>query len=80
MTSTSPAIAPGGVIGQDVDLLTVDLKVSPRELQLMMNALIESDRYMMNKLGEDVPTSTANLRRWDALLDYVKGKALNESA
>jgi hypothetical protein len=40
----------------------------------MMIALVQSDRYMMDHLAEDVPTSTANLRRWDAILDYVKEK------
>jgi hypothetical protein len=75
MTAT-PKIAPGGVHigGDDSDHLTVELKVSPREIKLMMIALVQSDRYMMDHLAEDVPTSTANLRRWDAILDYVKEK------
>lgn len=72
MVSSAPQIAPGGVIGEDYDLLTVEMKVSPRELKLMLSALIESDRYMLNKLDGE----TANLRRWDAILDYVKDKAL----
>jgi hypothetical protein len=74
--TAAPEIAPGGVHigGDDSDHLTVELKVSPREIKLMMIALVQSDRYMMDHLAEDVPTSTANLRRWDAILDYVKEK------
>jgi hypothetical protein len=76
MTRTAPAIAPGGMIGEEVDLLTVDLKVSPRELKLMLDALIESDRYMC----QEGKLQTADLRRWDAILDYVKSSALEFSA
>jgi hypothetical protein len=74
--TATPEIAPGGVHigGDENDHLTVELKVSPREIKLMMIALVQSDRYMMDHLAEDVPTSTANLRRWDAILDYVKEK------
>jgi hypothetical protein len=71
-------IAPGGVIGDEGDLMTVELKVTPREIKLLMIALNSADRYMMDFLAKDVPTSTANLRRWDAVLDYVKDKALAE--
>jgi hypothetical protein len=78
--TAAPEIAPGGVMGDENDLLTVELKLSPREIKLMMIAIISADRYMMDYLAEDVPTSTANLRRWDAILDYVKDKALAEGA
>lgn len=71
-------IAPGGVIGDEGDLMTVELKVTPREIKLLMIALNSADRYMMDFLAQHVPTSTANLRRWDSVLDYVKDKALAE--
>jgi hypothetical protein len=73
---TAPAIAPGGIKGNNIDFLNVDLKVSPRELKLMLDALIESDRYMC----QEGKLQTADLRRWDDILDYIKAKALNHSA
>ncbi len=50
---------------------TITLSVTPRELRLMMDALIESDRYMLAKEMQAI-----DLRAWDAVLDYVKDMAL----
>lgn len=54
-----------------IDDIVVNLKVSPRELKLMLDALIESDRYMC----QEGKLQSADLRRWDAILDYIKDRA-----
>jgi hypothetical protein len=53
------------------DVETIALIVSRRELRLMMDALIESDRFM---LAKEMPA--IDLRSWDAVLDLVKDTAL----
>lgn len=53
----------------------INLKVSPRELKLMLDALIQSDRYMC----QEGKLQSADLRRWDAILDYIKDRALEDA-
>jgi len=52
---------------------TISMQFSPRELHLLLSAMITADSYMT---GEELSLKAEDLRIWDTLLDYVKDESL----
>ena len=72
------------IITDELDDSTVTLSFSPRELSVLLQGMIAADAYMTgvhpDYRGKTADLGCANLRRWDAIIDYVKDKALEHGA
>ena len=69
-------ITGNNIIKDQYDDPTVTLAFSPREMTLLLTAMCEVDQIMCN----EKELNSEQLRRWDAMIDYIKDQALLFSA